>query len=244
MPAFCVQPVLVSQVHKQLKMDIWRPETFLKEFGEQENDLVNCRSGDVLMGNTMGDFWEGFESIQSKYFKEIYWCFSYFSSAVVCRSDLLGAWLVHDLCSASLITPTGVCADRLWDKERQEPMLLKLKDWPPGDDFSELLPSRYQDLMTNLPLPEYTCRTGKLNLASRLPDFLVRPDLGPKMYNAYGSAKFPKEGTTNLHLDISDAVNVMVYVGVANDNNDRKEHEEGRHHKLCYLLWPLVDIEC
>ena len=112
--------------------------------------------------------------------------------------------------------------------EDDNPMLLKLKDWPPGEDFSELLPLCFQDLMQNLPLPEYTQRNGKLNLASRLPNFLVRPDLGPKMYNAYGSAKFPKEGTTNLHLDISDAVNVMVYVGVPNDgNNTQKEHEEG-----------------
>lgn len=108
-------------------------------------------------------------------------------------------------------------------------MLLKLKDWPPGDDFSELLPTRFQDLMNALPLPEYTQRNGKLNLASRLPDFLVRPDLGPKMYNAYGSSHFPKEGTTNLHLDISDAVNVMVYVGVPGDGpGGRKVQEEGR----------------
>lgn len=40
--------------------------------------------------------------------------------------------------------------------------------------------------MENLPLPEYTKRDGRLNLASRLPNFFVRPDLGPKMYNAYG----------------------------------------------------------
>lgn len=47
--------------------------------------------------------------------------------------------------------------------------------------------------MANIPLPEYTRRDGKLNLASRLPNYFVRPDLGPKMYNAYG-----KEEMTNL----------------------------------------------
>lgn len=45
---------------------------------------------------------------------------------------------------------------------------------------------RFEDLMENLPLPEYTKRDGRLNLAARLPNFFVRPDLGPKMYNAYG----------------------------------------------------------
>lgn len=45
--------------------------------------------------------------------------------------------------------------------------------------------------MENLPLPEYTKRDGRLNLASRLPSYFVRPDLGPKMYNAYGMRATP-----------------------------------------------------
>ncbi|XP_053407749.1 daf-12-interacting protein 1-like isoform X2 [Mercenaria mercenaria] len=106
--------------------------------------------------------------------------------------------------------------ERLVDEEGT-PMLLKLKDWPPGDDFSDILPQQFNDLMHALPLPEYTKRDGRLNLVSRLPDFLVKPDLGPKMYIAYGSAQYPKEGTTNLHLDVSDATNVMVYVGYLED---------------------------
>ncbi|XP_077992762.1 putative JmjC domain-containing histone demethylation protein 2C isoform X2 [Glandiceps talaboti] len=104
--------------------------------------------------------------------------------------------------------------DRRLVTKQNEPMILKLKDWPPSEDFSEVIPDRFLDLMQCLPLPEYTKRDGMLNLASTLPDFFVRPDLGPKMYNAYGSAEYPKDGTTNLHLDVSDAVNVMVYVGI------------------------------
>lgn len=110
--------------------------------------------------------------------------------------------------------------------ESGEYMLLKLKDWPPGDDFSEMLPGRFQDLMRALPMPEYTHRNGRLNLAGRLPDCFVRPDLGPKMYNAYGSAVYPTKGTTNLHLDISDAVNVMVYVGVPRDGDCERHIKE------------------
>ncbi|XP_053960447.1 lysine-specific demethylase 3A-A isoform X1 [Anastrepha ludens] len=104
-----------------------------------------------------------------------------------------------------------------------KPMLLKLKDWPPGDDFAEILPTRFADLMTGLPMPEYTLRTGNLNIASSLPKMFVPPDLGPKMYNAYGSALHPDKGTTNLHLDISDAVNIMVYVGVPQDADSKPQ---------------------
>lgn len=100
-------------------------------------------------------------------------------------------------------------------------MTLKLKDWPPTEDFADILPKRFQNLMDALPLPEYTHRNGAFNLASRLPDFFVKPDLGPKMYNAYGSSFRPKEASTNLHLDISDAVNVICYVGIPKDDLDR-----------------------
>lgn len=78
--------------------------------------------------------------------------------------------------------------------------------------------------MRCLPLGDYTKRDGKFNLASRLPNIFVKPDLGPKMYNAYGSALHPTKGTTNLHLDISDAVNVMVYVGIPKDTGTDDLH--------------------
>lgn len=70
---------------------------------------------------------------------------------------------------------------------------------------------------------DYTKCSGPLNLVSYLPEGFLRPDLGPKMYAAYGSVK---HGTTNLHLDMSDAVNVMVYVGIPKDD-DNGEHVNG-----------------
>ncbi|XP_050081750.1 lysine-specific demethylase 3A-A [Anopheles aquasalis] len=164
------QPVMVSSVSRAMNMELWKPQSFGRDFGSQLNDLINCLNGKIVRGHEMRVFWEGFERI----------------------------------------------GDRLID-ERQRPMMLKLKDWPPGDDFAEMMPTRFYDLMKSLPLAEYTRREGRLNLASRLCSFFVRPDLGPKMYSAYGSALHPNKGTTNLHLDISDAVNVMVYVGVPSD---------------------------
>uniref|UniRef100_A0A673V0R2 Lysine-specific demethylase n=1 Tax=Suricata suricatta TaxID=37032 RepID=A0A673V0R2_SURSU len=171
------QPVMVSGVHHKLNSDLWKPESFRKEFGNQEVDLVNCRTNEIITGATVGDFWDGFEDVPNRL------------------------------------------------KNEKEPMVLKLKDWPPGEDFRDMMPSRFDDLMANIPLPEYTRRDGKLNLASRLPNYFVRPDLGPKMYNAYGliTPEDRKYGTTNLHLDVSDAANVMVYVGIPKGQCDQEE---------------------
>ncbi|KAF2364150.1 JmjC domain [Trinorchestia longiramus] len=107
--------------------------------------------------------------------------------------------------------------------EKGNPMILKLKDWPPGDDFAEFLPKRFKDLMEKLPMGDYTRRDGSLNLAGRLPECFVKPDLGPKMYIAYGSALYPHKASTNLHLDISDAVNVMCYSGVPKDGSTEED---------------------
>lgn len=172
------KPVLISNCDRHITKDLWLPETFAKEFGDMENDLVDCTHKVVLIGHKMRHFWQGFEKV-----------------------------------SARLKDAHG------------EPMILKLKDWPPTEDFSEVLPGRFKDLLQGLPLPEYTDRTGVFNLVSRLPEYFVRPDLGPKMYNAYGSALHPMVGSTNLHLDISDAVNLILYVGIPRD--DTKDHEAG-----------------
>lgn len=103
------------------------------------------------------------------------------------------------------------------------PVSLKLKDWPPTANFSDVFPDLFKDFENALPFPEYTTRKGPLNLASWLPKDWLKPDLGPKMYNAYpapdfifperykGKKAIPISGTTNLHLDITDAVNIMVY---------------------------------
>lgn len=128
------QPVIVSHVDKCLNMDLWRPDSFSRDFGEDANDLVNCLTGTLVPNQPMKHFWDGFDYINRR---------------------------IKD--------------------EHGDPMLLKLKDWPPGEDFAETLPTRFTDLMKSLPLCDYTKRNGKFNLASRLPKCFVKPDLGPKM---------------------------------------------------------------
>ncbi|XP_065339068.1 probable JmjC domain-containing histone demethylation protein 2C isoform X3 [Cloeon dipterum] len=169
------QPVIVLNVSGKLSQELWHPNKFAQDFGDQKADLINCLNGQTVPNVAMRHFWEGFEFY----------------------------------------------GKRLTDKQSNS-MILKLKDWPPGEDFADMLPAHMQDLMEALPMPEYTHRNGKLNMASRLPEYFVKPDLGPKMYNAYGSSLHPDIGTTNLHLDVSDAVNVMVYSGCCSDHNNEE----------------------
>ncbi|XP_029465590.1 probable JmjC domain-containing histone demethylation protein 2C isoform X2 [Rhinatrema bivittatum] len=101
-----------------------------------------------------------------------------------------------------------------------ETVVLKLKDQPSGDDFKNMMPARYEDFFKSLPLLEYCNPEGKFNLASHLPGFFVRPDLGPRLCSAYGvvAAKDHEVGTTNLHIEVSDTLNVLVYIGMAKGN--------------------------
>jgi [histone H3]-dimethyl-L-lysine9 demethylase len=113
--------------------------------------------------------------------------------------------------------------------------MLKPKDWPPAKDFAHVLPEQYNDLMRNLPVKEYCNRDGALNLVANLPDHCLKPDLGPKLYIAYSSADSPKVGTTNLHIDISDAFNVILYVG-QNCQIDEKEKEMKKKDSMVEFL--------
>ncbi|KAJ2159124.1 hypothetical protein GGF46_003246 [Coemansia sp. RSA 552] len=142
-----------------------------------------------------------------------------------------------------------------WPSHRAsvEQGILKLKDWPPTDDFHNRLPEHFARFMSALPFPEYTQRNGLFNLANQLPAEFVPPDLGPKMYCAYGSSdQEGGVGTTNLHCDMADAVNIMAYASrdFLQRRNIRvpgiwegQEDQKGQEGNVAAAVWDIYPPE-
>eukprot|EP00879_Flechtneria_rotunda_P024446 GHRR01025916.1.p1 GENE.GHRR01025916.1~~GHRR01025916.1.p1 ORF type:complete len:669 (+),score=249.28 GHRR01025916.1:844-2850(+) len=97
-----------------------------------------------------------------------------------------------------------------------EPLMLKIKDWPPGEHFATELPRHMMDFIERLPLRVMTDpRLGRapLNMAANLIPSDNPTDLGPKTYLAYGrlqEAEDEGDSVTKLHLDMTDAINILV----------------------------------
>ncbi|KAI0691216.1 hypothetical protein C8T65DRAFT_711537 [Cerioporus squamosus] len=92
---------------------------------------------------------------------------------------------------------------------------VKIKDWPSNAELSETFQQYFKSFMDAVPMPAYTCHDGYLNLIAHFPSFLppyvtFKPDPGPKVYIA--SPDLSGEGTTRLHMDVTCAINVLVYV--------------------------------
>ncbi|KAL0569857.1 hypothetical protein V5O48_012109 [Marasmius crinis-equi] len=88
----------------------------------------------------------------------------------------------------------------------------KLKDWPPSTDFKTTFPELYEDFSAAVPIPQYVRRDGAMNISSHFPQNTIAPDLGPKMYNAMSTSEDPgSKGSTRLHMDMADALNIMTY---------------------------------
>ncbi|KDR74489.1 hypothetical protein GALMADRAFT_250463 [Galerina marginata CBS 339.88] len=109
---------------------------------------------------------------------------------------------------------------------------LKLKDWPPTAEFKTAFPELYEDFSQAVPVPDYVRRDGVYNIGSHFPSNAVGPDLGPKMYNSMASSQEAgSKGSTRLHMDMADALNVMLHAEPCEDGT------EG------YAVWDLFRAE-
>ncbi|KAF7311702.1 JmjC domain-containing protein [Mycena indigotica] len=100
-------------------------------------------------------------------------------------------------------------------RPRRKILPLKLKDWPPEEQFDIKYPQLATDFMRAMLFPNYMCGDGVYNLWSYLPSNIVHPDLGAKMYLAYANLNTADkvQGSTRLHLDMTDAFNLCVFAG-------------------------------
>jgi hypothetical protein len=60
------RPLLIKNLHKNINMDLWSPESFMNDFGQTSVNLVDCKTDTVIMGYPMTIFWKGFENTKGK----------------------------------------------------------------------------------------------------------------------------------------------------------------------------------
>ncbi|WWC69738.1 uncharacterized protein I206_103681 [Kwoniella pini CBS 10737] len=130
------------------------------------------------------------------------------------------------------LSTVGKFFEKFKNKNERGKIILKLKDWPSTDDFKNTHPELYNDFCDALPVPDYTRREGVMNLYSHFPPGPTRPDIGPKMYNAFEARETAGGfGSTRLHMDVADAVNLLLYA------SPRRKEEPG-----C-AVWDLFRAE-
>ncbi|WAR56969.1 hypothetical protein PtB15_8B13 [Puccinia triticina] len=106
-------------------------------------------------------------------------------------------------------TPEDTTVEIFFDQFRKEPSpnqpIWKLRDWPPEADFRNKFPELFYDFEQALPIPDITTRFGIRNVAGHFP-------LNANMYIAMkNSDHVGSRGSTVLHMDVADAVNIQTY---------------------------------
>ncbi|KAI3800269.1 hypothetical protein L1987_28356 [Smallanthus sonchifolius] len=122
----------------------------------------------------------------------------------------------------------------------------ELKDFPPYDKLEDLLPRHCDEFISALPFREYTDpRKGFLNLAAKLPPGVLKPDLGPKTYIAYGMGQELRRGNsvTKLHCDMSDANENLYHFNSGFGGYKGESSSNGRGDTCGGALWDIFRME-
>ncbi|KDQ33666.1 hypothetical protein PLEOSDRAFT_1023267, partial [Pleurotus ostreatus PC15] len=98
------------------------------------------------------------------------------------------------------VTPTYAFI-RIWGH------FLAMQDYPQDMLFKNKSTLLARDFKSALPVQMYTDEDGPLNLAAMYPlEYECKPDIGPKIYATTASGH---NGSTHLHMDMTDAINIM-----------------------------------
>ncbi|MFS7924602.1 putative transcription factor & chromatin remodeling &Metalloenzymes JmjC family [Helianthus anomalus] len=99
------------------------------------------------------------------------------------------------------------------------------KGYTEGREYLNSWPRHCYEFISALPFQEYTDpRKGFLNFVVKLPPGVLKPDLGPKTYIAYGIPRELGRGDfiTKLHCDVSDAVNILTHTTEVSNSEEQQ----------------------
>ncbi|KAF9500281.1 hypothetical protein BDN71DRAFT_1382288 [Pleurotus eryngii] len=157
-------------------------------------------------------------------------------------ADVLGMdWCKVVDCEDADYLKTTTVDEFLLGLDEKNDRVLKLKDYPTDQRFKSKSFILARDFQLALPVPAYSSEDGPLNLTNFFPvNYSNAPDLGPKMYVAMASKSGDEgHGSTHLHIDISDVVNIMArgealwHVFLSKDADRLKEYVSAK----CKAPW-------
>ena len=199
------EPVICEGVLSRQQIYL-TPAYFIQAFGHEEVDLTDCESGESKAG-MLEDILKLFDSPQDTH--DPVW------KVKVCSSLLCLMKLKHNY--------------------------IYYQDWPSQATFKGgIFADIYEEFEDYLPFPQLTRLNGHNNLAAYFPDNAgLPPDLGndttsiscsmakcsdvglgPKVYFALATKQDDDHhGSTRLHCDLTDAINVCVFAAQQNDSS-------------------------
>ncbi|KAG6871870.1 hypothetical protein C0995_015574 [Termitomyces sp. Mi166 len=189
-------PLVVVGLLPRFKIH-WTPEYFIEKYGNQSCLVIECQT-EASKRVTVGEFFRSFGRYEE-------------------RAGMLGSSSSSSSTTTTITTTTAPGSGGGLGREGE---VWKLKDWPPSMDFKKAFPELWEDFGGAVPVPSYVRRDGVMNIASHFPEDTVAPDIGPKMYNAMATTQEAgSKGSTRLHMDMADALNIMTYAAPAPDGS-------------------------